>query len=49
MTVNPVAPPPLASQLVAEPVTLDLIPGLIAASTGLRLATAERKTVLRLQ
>lgn len=44
MTVNPVVAALLASQLVGEPITLNLVMGLIAVFTGLWLATTETLT-----
>jgi len=42
MTVNPLAAGLLATQLVAEPITLNLIAGLIAVFAGIWIATTER-------
>jgi len=39
MTVNPIAAGLLAAQLVAEPITLNLIAGLIAVFAGIWIAT----------
>jgi drug/metabolite transporter (DMT)-like permease len=41
MAVNPMAAALLASSLVGEPITIDLILGLIAAFAGIWIATAE--------
>jgi drug/metabolite transporter (DMT)-like permease len=41
MTVNPLAAGLLASQLVGEPITLDLFLGLVAVFAGIWLATTE--------
>ena len=41
MTVNPIAAALLAQQLVGEPITLDLVIGLIAVFAGIWLATTE--------
>jgi drug/metabolite transporter (DMT)-like permease len=41
MTVNPIAAALLATQLVGEPITLNLIIGLIAVFTGIWIATTE--------
>jgi drug/metabolite transporter (DMT)-like permease len=41
MTVNPVAAALLAQQLVGEPITLDLLLGLVAVFAGIWLATTE--------
>lgn len=41
MTVNPIAAALLASQLVGEPVTLNLVIGLIAVFAGIWLATSQ--------
>jgi drug/metabolite transporter (DMT)-like permease len=40
MTVNPIAAGLLAAQLVGEPITLNLIVGLVAVFTGIWIATA---------
>ncbi|HSI01828.1 MAG TPA: DMT family transporter [Reyranella sp.] len=47
MTVNPIAAALLAQQLVGEPLTLDLLLGLVAVFAGIWLATTEgrRRTV----
>ncbi len=42
MTVNPIAAALLAQQLVGEPITLNLVIGLIAVFIGIWLATTER-------
>jgi drug/metabolite transporter (DMT)-like permease len=44
MTVNPIAATLLANQLVGEPITLNLVVGLIAVFLGIWIATTERKT-----
>src|SRR3954465_1896655 len=41
MTVNPIAAGLLATQLVGEPITLNLVVGLIAVFAGIWLATSE--------
>jgi drug/metabolite transporter (DMT)-like permease len=41
MTVNPLAAALLATQLVAEPITLNLVAGLIAVFAGIWIATTE--------
>jgi drug/metabolite transporter (DMT)-like permease len=41
MTVNPVAAGLLATQLVGEPITLNLVVGLIAVFAGIWIATSE--------
>jgi drug/metabolite transporter (DMT)-like permease len=41
MTVNPVAAGLLATQLVGEPITLNLIVGLVAVFAGIWIATSE--------
>jgi drug/metabolite transporter (DMT)-like permease len=43
MTVNPVAAGLLATQLVGEPITLNLIVGLVAVFAGIWIATTEAK------
>ena len=43
MTVNPVAAALLATQLVGEPVTPNLVVGLVAVFTGIWIATSEIK------
>jgi drug/metabolite transporter (DMT)-like permease len=43
MTVNPIAAGLLATQLVGEPITLNLIIGLIAVFVGIWIATTETK------
>jgi drug/metabolite transporter (DMT)-like permease len=43
MTVNPIAAGLLATQLVGEPITLNLIVGLIAVFAGIWVATTETK------
>jgi len=42
MTVNPIAAALLAQQLVGEPLTLDLLLGLVAVFAGIWIATTER-------
>jgi drug/metabolite transporter (DMT)-like permease len=41
MTVNPIAAALLAALLVGEPITLDLLFGLIAVFAGIWLATSD--------
>jgi len=41
MTVNPIAAGLLATQLVGEPITLNLVVGLIAVFIGIWIATTE--------
>jgi drug/metabolite transporter (DMT)-like permease len=41
MTVNPIAAGLLATQLVGEPITLNLVIGLIAVFAGIWIATSE--------
>jgi drug/metabolite transporter (DMT)-like permease len=43
MTVNPIAAGLLATQLVGDPITLNLIIGLIAVFAGIWIATTETK------
>jgi drug/metabolite transporter (DMT)-like permease len=43
MTVNPIAAALLANQLVGEPITLNLVLGLVAVFAGIWLATTEAK------
>jgi drug/metabolite transporter (DMT)-like permease len=43
MTVNPIAAALLAAQLIGEPITLNLVVGLIAVFAGIWIATAEAK------
>lgn len=43
MTVNPIAAGLLATQLVGEPITLNLIVGLIAVFAGIWVTTTETK------
>jgi drug/metabolite transporter (DMT)-like permease len=47
MTVNPIAAGLLATQLVGEPITLDLILGLIAVFAGIWIATTEGRKPAR--
>ena len=42
MTVNPIAAALLATQLVGEPITLNLVVGLVAVFAGIWMATTER-------
>jgi len=44
MTVNPIAAGLLATQLVGEPITLNLVLGLIAVFAGIWIATTQGKT-----
>jgi drug/metabolite transporter (DMT)-like permease len=48
MTVNPLAAGLLASRLVGEPVTLNLVLGLVAVFAGIWVATTEPRTAARL-
>jgi len=41
MTVNPVAAGLLATQLVGEPITANLVIGLVAVFAGIWIATSE--------
>ena len=43
MTVNPIAAGLLATQLVGEPFTLNLVIGLVAVFAGIWIATTERR------
>jgi drug/metabolite transporter (DMT)-like permease len=45
MTVNPIAAGLLATQLVGEPITPNLIVGLIAVFAGIWIATTEARTI----
>lgn len=45
MTVNPIAAGLLATQLVGEPITLNLVVGLIAVFAGIWIATTETKPI----
>ena len=45
MTVNPIAAAVLATQLVAEPITLNLVVGLVAVFLGIWIATTESAKV----
>jgi drug/metabolite transporter (DMT)-like permease len=47
MTVNPIAAGLLATQLVGEPFTLNLVIGLVAVFAGIWIATTERRTTER--
>lgn len=44
MTVNPIAAGLLARQLVGEPITANLVLGLIAVFAGIWIATSETKS-----
>ena len=44
MTVNPIAASLLATQLVGEPIMLNLVIGLVAVFAGIWIATTESKT-----
>ena len=41
MTINPIAAALLAHQLIGEPITLNLIVGLLAVFAGIWIATTE--------
>jgi drug/metabolite transporter (DMT)-like permease len=41
MTVNPIAAGLLATQLVGEPITVNLVIGLVAVFAGIWIATTE--------
>jgi drug/metabolite transporter (DMT)-like permease len=43
MAVNPIAAALLAAQLIGEPITTNLVAGLVAVFAGIWLATTERK------
>ncbi len=43
MTVNPIVASLVATQLVGEPITIDLIVGMIAVFAGIWIATTESK------
>ena len=43
MTVNPIVASLLATQLVGEPITVDLVVGMIAVFAGIWIATTESK------
>ena len=43
MTVSPIAASLLATQLVGEPITLNLVLGLIAVFSGIWIATTETR------
>jgi drug/metabolite transporter (DMT)-like permease len=45
MTVNPIAAGLLATQLVGEPITLNLVAGLVAVFAGIWIATTERAAI----
>jgi drug/metabolite transporter (DMT)-like permease len=44
MTVNPIAAGLLAAQLVGEPITANLVVGLVAVFAGIWIATTEKRT-----
>ena len=44
MTVNPIVASLLATQLVGEPITIDLVVGLVAVFAGIWIATTEGRT-----
>ena len=44
MTVNPIAAGLLATQLVGEPITLNLVVGLIAVFAGIWIATTQSRS-----
>jgi hypothetical protein len=46
MTVNPIAAAALANQIVVEPITLNLVIGLVAVFAGIWLATTEPRTLV---
>ena len=46
MTVNPIAAGLLATQLVGEPITLNLVAGLVAVFIGIWIATTEGKKIV---
>lgn len=43
MTVNPIAAATLAAVLVGEPITLNLVVGLLAVFSGIWISTTEAK------
>jgi drug/metabolite transporter (DMT)-like permease len=45
MTVNPIAAALLANQLVGEPITLNLVIGLVAVFLGIWIATTEKRAI----
>jgi len=47
MAVNPIAAAVLATQLVGEPITLNLVVGLIAVFAGIFIATSQDATTVR--
>jgi drug/metabolite transporter (DMT)-like permease len=47
MTVNPIAAGLLAAVLVAEPITMNLVGGLVAVFAGIWIATTQPRTALR--
>ena len=47
--VNPIAAGLLATQLVGEPITLNLVVGLIAVFAGIWIATTDRKQKLQIE
>ena len=46
MTVNPIVASLVATQLVGEPITIDLVIGMIAVFVGIFIATTESKKAL---
>jgi drug/metabolite transporter (DMT)-like permease len=46
MTVNPIAVALLANQIVGEPITLNLVIGLVAVFAGIWIATTEPRTLV---
>ena len=46
MTVNPIVASLLATQLVGEPITLDLVVGMVAVFAGIWIATTEKPECL---
>jgi hypothetical protein len=47
MTVNPIAAGLLATQLVGEPITLNLVAGLVAVFIGIWIATTEATNAVK--
>ncbi len=45
MTVNPIAAALLATQLVGEPITFNLVAGLVAVFAGIWIATSDRTKI----
>ena len=45
MTVNPIAAALVAAQLVGEPITFNLVAGLVAVFTGIWIATSEKPAI----